>query len=51
MTQTYDYIEKVDKAINKLVPELVLDQLGLRNHDSMNYTGTEVPGFWEQSTC
>ena len=35
MPQTYEYIEKVDKAINKLVPELVLDQLGLKNHDSV----------------
>ena len=42
MTQTYEYIEKVDKAINKLVPELVLDQLGLRNHDSVKCESLKV---------
>lgn len=42
MAQTYNYIEKVDKAINKLVPELVLDQLGLRNHDSVKCESLEV---------
>ena len=42
MTQTYEYIEKVDKAINKLVPELVLDQLGLKNHDSVKCESLKV---------
>lgn len=42
MTQTYEYIEKVDKAINKLVPELVLDQLGLKNHDSVKCKSLKV---------
>lgn len=42
MAQTYNYIEKVDKAINKLVPELVLDQLGLRNHDNVKCESLKV---------
>lgn len=42
MAQTYEYIEKVDKAINKLVPELVLDQLGLRNCDNVKCESLKV---------
>lgn len=42
MTQIYEYIEKLDKAINKLVPELVLDQLGLRNCDNVKCESLKV---------
>lgn len=35
MTQTYEYIEKIDKAITELIPELVLEQLGLKSHDKV----------------